>query len=265
MALPKVWLFLTGLLMSFNGAAVELTLAYGATASPPFQLENSLHVPDPPGLAVDIIRHAARKLKIKVKFVRLPNKRVLHSLRLGKVDGAFIFSYRPERARFASFPTVNGKLDRSKRIGTIEYYLYSLEENQVSWETDGFHGLPGMIGANAGYSVVPLLREQGLEVVEVPRPQQLYQLLRRKRIVAFASQQYMADDFIARRSIKGVSKMGQPISRQDYFLILGHHFMQHSAELARELWIEIEDSRKGLMSQGMANNKPAQQSISQIR
>lgn len=226
--------------------AKEITLAYGTEPSPPFQLGKGMEIADPPGLAIDIVQQAADKLDLKVRFQRLPNRRVLYELKLGKVDGAFMFSYRPERARFASYPMSGGKLDRNKRLGTIEYYLYSLKTNAIYWDGNKLQGGSGVLGANAGYSIVPVLKEHRLRVMEVPSISKLYQLLHHQRIVAFAAQENMMRAFMQQRNIQDVEAKGQAIKSNDYYLLFGHQFMQHSAEVAHAFWQQLQASREQL-------------------
>ncbi|MGB0944040.1 MAG: transporter substrate-binding domain-containing protein, partial [Marinomonas sp.] len=137
------WLFV--LLMfpaiSQSSEPIQLTLSYQINPSPPYQMGTGVDVMEPPGIALDIINAAAQELNIKVVYKRYPNVRVMHLLKHGQIDGAFMFSYKPERAKIARYPlTQEGKLDSSKRLATLSYWLYSLTEAKLDWDGTNLTG-----------------------------------------------------------------------------------------------------------------------------
>ena len=104
MRLLNAQLFVFSLLYSTFISANTITLAYSDIESYPYQLGNGNNTPEPPGLSLDILNQVATQLNIKIKYFRLPGKRVLEYIESGEVDGGFIFSYNSTRAQFAQLP-----------------------------------------------------------------------------------------------------------------------------------------------------------------
>ncbi|MBF0208521.1 MAG: hypothetical protein HQK53_16720 [Oligoflexia bacterium] len=131
-----------------------LKLGFSDVESFPYIIGFSEQIANPPGVALDIITSAASQLGISVEYLRLPNKRVLEDLKHGKIDGAFIYSHKPDRAEFAKYPMKDKKLDTDRRIATLSYYLYTMPSSKVTWDGKKFNNLTRPIGANTGYSIV---------------------------------------------------------------------------------------------------------------
>jgi polar amino acid transport system substrate-binding protein len=53
---------------------------------------------------MDIIRQAATDIDINLEFLRTPNRRVMENLKLGEIDGAFMFSFNTERMHNSQYP-----------------------------------------------------------------------------------------------------------------------------------------------------------------
>lgn len=120
------------LILPVEGMPLTLKLAYSDVESYPFQMGDGADVANPPGLALDIIDNVALKLDIKVEYSRLPGKRVLEAIALGKVDGGFIFSFNDQRAKHARYPMTGDMPDSAKRIATIGYYFFLSKNNQLN-------------------------------------------------------------------------------------------------------------------------------------
>lgn len=234
-------------------APVTLRLAYSDIESYPFQLGNGHKVFDPPGLAIDVINQAVNDLGIEVEFVRLPGKRVLEYIKEGKVDGGFIFSYNSERALYARYPMVGDKSDSSKRIATLEYYFYKLEDQPFDWDgTSLIDSSNKVVGAHLGFSVVKELKNKNIKVDEVRTTRQLLEMLSNKRISAIAIQDNMVKAFLKNKRWSNVEKVMPAIIKKDYYLVLSSQFVQLKPDLANLIWNSIGDVRDEVMTQSMS-------------
>ncbi len=120
---------------------ITLRLCYADSGAFPYQVGDGREVHDPPGIAIDIIQAAADSLELKTEYIRVPDKRVLVELKKGTVDGAFIQSFQNKRMGYGRYPRKDGKLDTSRRIAVLSYYLYTLDEHSLYWDGDLISGL----------------------------------------------------------------------------------------------------------------------------
>lgn len=207
---------------------------------------NSRKVSNPPGVALEIISQAAQDIGAKVNYIRYPNKRVQNFLQKGKVDGAFIFSYKKERLKMGVYPMKDGQLDNEKRIASISYYLYKQKGDSIQWDGKKITGLKKSVGANRGYSIVGDLKKMGIAVSEVKNIDQLIYKLRKNRISCVAAQDITTDPYLVSVGGTDIEKLSIPLKTKDYFLIFSHQFIAKNSKIAQKLWkriAEIRDSK----------------------
>ncbi len=205
-------------------------------------------VANPPGLALEVINAAAHSLGIEVNYVRLPNKRVLQELKSGNLDGCFIFSYNTERAKFARYPMAVGKPDGRRRIATLGYYFYKLRDQPLEWDGSRLYSPHQKVGAHLGFSIVRDLGKLNIEVSELKTSEQLFGMLKERRLLAVAIQDTMADAFIYAHHIQNVEKVLPAIKTKDYFLAFNHKFAQENPELVHRIWEAIAAVRDKILS-----------------
>jgi polar amino acid transport system substrate-binding protein len=245
-------------LTSQSSEPIELTLSYQVNPSPPYQMGTGMEVVEPPGIALDVINAAAKALSLKIVYQRYPNVRVLHLLENNQIDGAFMFSYKAERAEIARYPlTKDGKLDSSKRLATLSYWLYSLAEAELDW--DGRHlfkvnglGIKGNIVAEHGDSIISDLEKMGHKVQQPNSPYKaLLMLTRRSQVVGAALQDVKAAPFLVRPEFSTIKRSSVPLKTKDYFLVLSNQFVENHPDIADALWQKIEELRDEVSKESM--------------
>ncbi|MEO4048799.1 hypothetical protein AAFN46_17105 [Pseudomonas sp. CAU 1711] len=142
----------------------EISLVYVDVEADPFQTGSGSEIADPPGLAVEMVVEAVRLAGYSPKLRRMPQMRMLWELEEGSIDGAFIFSYTPERGALYAYPMRNGEPDGALRVTRIRYSLYRLKGAPVGWDGQDFSGLTRPIGVNTGWVMASLLAQRGLPV-----------------------------------------------------------------------------------------------------
>lgn len=238
---------------SQSSEPIELTLSYQINPSPPYQMGTGEEVVDPPGIALDVINATAQELNLKIVYKRYPNVRVLHLLENGQIDGAFMFSYKPERARIARYPlTPEGKLDSSKRLATLSYWLYFLSEEDVAWDGKNLIGVNGFIVAEHGDSIISDLEKIG-QVVQQPDSayKALLMLAKRPQVVGAALQDVKATPLLERAEFSEIKRSSVPLKTKDYFLVLSNRFVARYPDLAATLWEKIEERRDDVAKESM--------------
>ncbi len=107
-----------------------------------------------PGIMIEEMRFIAREANIRVKYKRVPWKRCLSLLKIGKIDGLICGSYKKEREKNGVFPkNSDGKPDPSRRFSDSTYYLYVKKSSKLKWDGKKFSGSKVRIGAELGFSI----------------------------------------------------------------------------------------------------------------
>lgn len=236
-------------ILSKVAIATTLTLAYSDVESYPFQIGNGTHIAEPPGLALDVLNQASNQLEIEINYLRLPGKRVLDYIATGEVDGGFIFSYNANRARFADYPMQNGTLDSTKRIAKLGYYFYKLKQHSLDWNGSNFDKLEDkLIAAHLGFSITEQLKQNNILVHEAKNTEQLFHMLRSKRIDAIAIQDTMAQQYLKDKPWSDqIEQVFPAITTKDYFLIFGLQFSKDNPELVQTIWQTVGAVREDVI------------------
>jgi polar amino acid transport system substrate-binding protein len=233
-------------------AATVLRLGYADIESFPYQMGSGDVIPEQPGVSVEIVRKAAADIGVEVRFLRLPSKRLLAELRVGQIDGAFIFSDNPERRTFARYPMREGRIDAGRRVARLDYYLYRLRGDAVAWNGEWFTGLQGAVGVNTSHAIAGDLKARGVAIEETKSLEQNFAKLKARRIAAVAAQDLTADAYLARAGLVDVEKLPTPIEESDYFLIFGLAFANRNDALVERLWSRIGEIRDEITRQSLS-------------
>ncbi len=254
----SAWLYFKGVILSLLiqvpslSYSDTLTLVFSDVEVFPYQIGNGSALSNPPGIAVDIIVKAAKSLGHTVRFIRVPNKRVLLTVQSGKADGAFVFSYKPEREQYGLYPMKNGKPDSKFRIASMSYYFYALVKNNMKWDGVKLKGSNHHVGANSGYSIVADLKKMGYQVEEAKTTQQNFQKLKSNRFGLVAAQSITADAYLKYNEDDSIERLGPPVKTKDYFLMLSHQFYKKNPKKAQQLWQEVALQRDYFAAQKSA-------------
>ncbi len=220
-------------------ARETLTIGLNDRGSAPFIAGEGTALPDPPGLAVEILQEAGRRLDIGFRFVRMPGQRVLSELRAGRLDGALLFSYAGERRADGAYPMRGDNPDAARRLATLSYVLYRRSGSAVEWTGERFLNLSGQVAASRNYSIADDLREIGVSVLELQSIADSFRMLKAGRVVAVADHASVADAYIAAAGITDVERAGPTLREKPYFLLLSHSFAARQAEKATAIWDTI--------------------------
>ncbi len=220
-----------------------ITFGFNDASAYPYLAGTGTELASPPGLSVELVQYVADRLDLPIRFERQPGMRVLHSLRVGKLDGAFLFSYRKAREEFGVYPMSDGKPDANQRLATLGYTLYKRPKTRINWDGKKFTGFTGRIAANLNYSIVADLRKLGITVTEGRSTAQSFRMLFADRVDAVADQETIADSYLTTIDHPMLEKVTPPLSKKAYFLLFSHQFMREHADIARRFWSEIARTR----------------------
>lgn len=231
--------------VSFAGFANEpLRLGYSDVENFPYQMGNGEQVAPAPGVAVELIREAAAAADVKLVFVRMPAQRLLLEMQAGRLDGAFIFSYREERLQYGVYPLHQGKPDRQRRIASNNYSFYKLAGSDVAWDGTQLANARAPVGINFSFSIGDDLKKMNLAVDDGGRgTEQNFAKLKLGRISAYATLEDSADAYLRRHNVTGVVKMEPPIVVRDYYLMFSKQYAEANKARAELLWTRLGEVR----------------------
>ncbi len=231
--------------VSLHGFATEpVRLGYSDVENFPYQIGNGEQVAPEPGVAVELIREAAAAAEVKVNFVRMPAQRLLVEMQAGRIDGAFIFSFKEDRLQYGVYPMQQGKPDRQRRMASNNYSFYKLASSDVAWDGAKLSNWRAPVGINFSFSIGDDLKKMGLTVDDGGRgTEQNFAKLRLGRISAYATLEDSADAFLRRNSGTQVVKLEPPIVVRDYYLMLSKQYVDANRARAELFWTRLGEVR----------------------
>lgn len=223
----------------------HLRLVYSDIQVAPYQMGNGPEVPPVPGAMVEMLQQVGRDLGLEVVLERAPQLRGFKRLQAGEVDGAFMFSFVPERQQYGAYPLKDGKADESARVLSMAYVFYRRKGSSFQWDGSAVRGLDGRsIGYNSTFSVGDALAKAGLPVEDAKTTEQNFQKLALGRIAAFAMQEDVADGFITQMRLQDIEKLPVPWETKPYYLMLSNQFVERNPALAEKIWARVGKLRQ---------------------
>jgi len=216
-----------------------LKIAYANVESFPYFLQRSEDIPNNPGVSVEIVQMACMELGVTVVLTRQPGKRVLRSLETQSIDGAFLFSFKKERAQSAAYPLINGKANTLFKMDTISYHFYTLKGSGVTWDGQHLKGA-NLVGVNLGYAVISDIKGMSIPVVEVSSTIESLNILLNRRVPVVAAQEYPFERNWGQHKDL-IEKLLPAIRTKDYFFIFNYPFYKANHKFTEQFWRKIKE------------------------
>lgn len=239
-ALPNNW----GKVAAQENVPAAMTFCYqDKELFPNYMGETNSKLANKPGINIELVDLIALNLNLNVRYVRYSWNRCLALLKVGRVD-SLIASYNKDRAEYAVYPVTGKGLDIEKRINTLGYYMYHTAMSPV-WDGEGLLDTNTMVAAPRGYSVVKMLRDLGINVIETGSPEDTLKLLLHKRVDAIAVPGTTADALIRADITRysDIKKDPAPITQRPYFIIFSQKFSELYPELTKAIWQQTSSVR----------------------
>ncbi|MES9875182.1 MAG: transporter substrate-binding domain-containing protein [Candidatus Sedimenticola sp. 6PFRAG7] len=242
---------LLSLMLTSPVFAEKITLVFASydTTIAPFIMGKGTSFPkDKPGVSVELLRLLEQELDIKIEFKRYSYPRAIKYMEEGRVDGQFPWSFKEQRLQTGQFPMMDDQQDASKRLITLSYVIYKLKDSNLGWDGKVFENLNKPIGVQQNYSIVEVLRKKyKVKVDDVTKhTYQNFDRLLIGRVSATVDVEMPADIVLNsnEKYRKNIVKMSPPLVTKPYYLVLSHQFVKKHPELAKKIWIAIEEIRE---------------------
>lgn len=241
----KVAALLFSLSMSTATAAgMAFRVTYPETENPPRIVGERDTVPsEKPGISVELLRMVAERTGLTLSLARAPWKRCLALLEHDYIDATFHASYTEERARYAVYPTRNGKLDVSRAIYLNRYALYVKRGSPLRWNGKTLSQVNRPIGTLAGNAIADDLEKLGVKVEQAPGLSNNMAKLKAGQISAYAEIEGIGDEFLAahRGEFSEIEKLSLPLAEKHYFLVISKPYYQKNPVLAEAIFDAVRD------------------------
>jgi polar amino acid transport system substrate-binding protein len=127
------------------------------------------------------------------------------------------------------------------------YHLYKLKRSAVVWDGLEVTRLDGLVGAQAGFSVVDVLKRLNVPTESsVKAPDGILAMLQRGRLGAAALQTSQGDFELGRKPAlaAAIERVGPALVSQPYYLMLSHALVERDAALAERIWDAVAAVRE---------------------
>lgn len=230
--------------------SIEFIVAYEDTEQPPYHMGETIEIPAKPGVSVEMIMMLSDYIpNLEISFRRVPWNRCLRELESGKVAATFNASFKKDRLKFGAYPMKDGQPDVSRRIATLSYSLYKLENSNLSWDGERIINLKGNVGAPSGYSIIDDLKKMGVPVDDAQTTRANLLILKHGRIAAVAAQDVTADKILETEAstFRDIVKVKPPLVSKPYYMMISHQFTARYPDLTEKIWDTLAKIREEKM------------------
>lgn len=226
-------------------SAKELTFCAENKVQVPFIFGTSGSVQDDyPGLAVEMIRIASKRVSAQAAILRAPWNRCLLLLENNAVDGVFMGSFNPARGKIAAYPMIGDQVDPSRRITTSSYSFFRRKGSSPNWDGHNFTGIEGQVGAPRGYSIVRDLKKRGLNLMELDDTAMVFEMLVSRKVDVAAVQTSAGEALVSSGVFPSIELVKPPLVIKHYYVMLSKKLVRENKELADRFWSEIASIRE---------------------
>jgi len=235
---------------SLFAQALEIKIATGINSDPPYVYGDEQISDKYPGITIEILRLIEKKIHVNFIIEKLPWKRVIHEVKLNKLDGGFHFSFKENRKTFVAYPILNGKNSANPKfsISNRSYVLYKLKEKNLQWDGKQIIMSPKTdIGVIRGSSIIDRIRELGYKPFEVNTDLQLIKGLVKGRYLAFIALENMLDPKIKLLQAKEkifIEKLSPSVVSKPYYITFSKKFYQEHPKISWKIWKTIEQIKE---------------------
>lgn len=177
---------------------------------------------------------------INIKFKPTPWKRALLMIEKGKADGVMYASYNDDRAKYAVYPSKDGKLDRNRRLSDGKsYYIYKNRNSTINWDGKIFTKVDGAVGSVSGFAVIDDLKKHNNIKIEIRSNKiSLIRDMAMGNISGYAGMITDVDKILKEHSqfAKRIVRESLPIRKKDYFLVFSKKTYKNKKEEMKQIW-----------------------------
>lgn len=185
-------------------AQVWQPLTIGTTIAPP------LSMPDGNGMLDRLQREAFLRINMGVRFVTLPSERSLAEANSGGIDG--------DNNRIAgiekSYPSLI-QVPESNMVYEFTAFALDPAVEVNGWESLGKYS----VGYIQGWKILDE-NVKAAELTKVATPQQLFALLKAKRVDVIIYERFGGDHFLRELDVQGARALQPPLAKREMYLYL---------------------------------------------
>jgi len=238
-----VVILLAIMVLPLPAGALDLRLTYTDQDARPYLTGTGAAIPEPPGIAVELVQRVVSQLGARLLLTRLPARRMAEEVKAGRQDGILGFRYSPERARDMVFPMRDGKPDATRHAARLAHSLYRRRDSAVTWDGKRVGGLTAPVAVSSTQLVADALLAQGIEIMRVESGGQMFGMLSLGRVDAVVIIDALGDRQLREQGGSQIEKVAPPMLVEDFHVPVSRRFYNAHRDFTERLWRLIGEQR----------------------
>jgi polar amino acid transport system substrate-binding protein len=187
-------------------------------------------------------------LGIEFQLISLPWIRCLHAVSTGAIDGAIGVGWTQQRSTSMMFPQLpNGDPDPSRAMFVVDYYVYTLKQNGLSWDGENFSGVRFGIAAPKGFIAASMLKEMGVHTPIEAEANAVIKLTVNRRIDGYVQSRVVAQQQLANSDAASLIQELLPVFfHQPLYLVFSQQAMQRNQQQLQHIWYTLSDVQSNI-------------------
>lgn len=224
------------LFLGDSARAVELRLSYIDQDVRPYVMGDGAEIPDPAGMAIDLVRRVVSRIGGTLRLSRFPPRRNIEEIRADRQDGIVGYRYAPDRTTDLVFPMLNGAPDRARMANRMAYSVYRRKNDVVGWDGRAFSNLKNPVAVSASTLILNSLTAQGVNMVRVENNTQIFGMLALSRIDAAVALDLVGDRLLREQPSLAVEKLSPPLLEEEFYVPVSRKFYAANREFTERFW-----------------------------
>ncbi len=238
-----VVILLTIMVLPLPAGALDLRLTYTDQDARPYLTGTGATIPEPPGIAVELVQRVVSQLGARLVLTRLPARRMAEEVKAGRQDGILGFRHSPERAQDLVFPMRDGKPDATRHAARLAHSLYRRRDSAVTWDGQRVGGLTAPVAVSSTQLVADALLAQGIEIMRVESGGQMFAMLSLGRVDAVVIIDALGDRQLREQGGSRIEKVAPPMLIEDFHVPVSRRFYNAHRDFTERLWRLIGEQR----------------------
>lgn len=192
-----------------------------------------------------LVAQAAKGMHIALERHIAPRRRCLEEIKSG-ISDAMASAYSPQRAETAAFPLTGGRIDASKAMGVMTYYVYRRTGSPLDWDGAGFKQLGDKrLGVQSGFIyVIERFKQLGAAYDDGAKAlEPNFAKLAAGRVEGVVGMMEEADQLLARQYPGQIERTRHVFEQTPIYLMVSRQFYDRNPQLVERYWQALRSYR----------------------
>jgi polar amino acid transport system substrate-binding protein len=206
------------------------------------------------------VQRAIAQTGDSLRLTRLPARRMMEEVKVGRQDGILGFRHSAARAQDLAFPMRNGQPDSRRHAARLAHSLYRRSGTMVTWDGQRIAGLNTPVAVSGTLLISEALLAQGIEIIRIENSGRMFGMLALGRVDAVVTLDIIGDRQVreqarlqAQMQDRGqIEKLAPPVLVEDFHVPVSHRFYAANRDFTERLWQGIGTLRDSTYAELMS-------------